>query len=98
MMASSGLAGATPLMALVSEDVQIVFAVEDVLYNQVKAGQPVTLAATAYPDETFAGKIAFVAPVADPVARTFEVTVYPDDPEHKLRPGMFADVTVEATP
>ncbi len=88
--------GTSPaVMNLVSEDVQIVIAVEESASGRIQVGQPATITVAAYPDETFTGKIALIAPVADPVARTFEVTVYPDDPAHKLRPGMFADVVLE---
>jgi multidrug efflux pump subunit AcrA (membrane-fusion protein) len=95
-MAGGPTAGAPPLLTLVSEDAQVVFSIEESLYSQVKVGQAVTLSVTAYPGETFTGKIATIAPVADPVARTFEVTVYPDDHEYKLRSGMFVVVTLEA--
>jgi multidrug resistance efflux pump len=95
---TSGPPGGSPLLTLVSEDVQVVFSIEESLYSRVKVGQAVTLSVAAYPNESFTGKVAIISPVADPVARTFEVTVYPDDPEHKLRPGMFADVTMEAAP
>ncbi len=89
--------GTSPaVMNLVSEDVQIVIAVEESASGRIKVGQPATITVAAYPDQTFTGKVGLISPIADPVARTFEVTVYPDDPGHKLRPGMFADVVLSS--
>lgn len=43
---------------------------------------------TAYPERTFAGEIAFVSDVVDPISRTLEARVPLDNPNGELRPGM----------
>ena len=59
-------------------------------------GQPATIRVEAYPDRTFQGTIAFIAPELDPSTRTVAVTVRPDNtPDNGqglLRPGMSATV------
>jgi len=47
----------------------------------------------AYPDSpAFAGRILTVAPTVDPDSRTFNLTVDIEDPQGRLRPGMYAEV------
>jgi RND family efflux transporter MFP subunit len=90
--------GATPIVSLISEEVQITFGAEESLVGQLSIGQPAILTVAAYPGETFTGRVAIIAPVADLTTRTFAITVYPEDPNHKLRPGMFADLALEVAP
>jgi membrane fusion protein (multidrug efflux system) len=63
----------------------------------VRTGQPVAVRVDAYPGRAFTGKVAAVGLAADPRVRTFTVKVRVSNPEHLLRPGMFArgEITVE---
>jgi Cu(I)/Ag(I) efflux system membrane fusion protein len=61
----------------------------------VDVGQAVEATVGAFPGETFPGKVAFVQPHLDPTTRTVEVRYDLDNPGHKLRPGMFATVTLK---
>jgi cobalt-zinc-cadmium efflux system membrane fusion protein len=56
----------------------------------VSKGQSVTFAVEAWPGETFAGEVAQVGDWIEPDARTVEVRVVVSNPEHKLKPNMFA--------
>ena len=49
----------------------------------------------AFPGETFPGKVEFIQPHLDPATRTVEVRFALDNPGHRLRPGMFATVTLK---
>ncbi|HMB05211.1 MAG TPA: efflux RND transporter periplasmic adaptor subunit [Isosphaeraceae bacterium] len=60
----------------------------------VHVGQAVEARVEALPGQTFPGKVAFVQPHLDPVTRTVEVRYDVDNPGHRLRPGMFATVTL----
>ena len=62
----------------------------------VREGQEVRATVDAFPGQSFPGKVEFVQPHLDPVTRTVEVRFSLDNPGHKLRPGMFATVTLEA--
>ncbi len=62
----------------------------------LRFGQQVTFTAEALPGEEFEGQISFVAPQLDPATRTFAVRVNVENPDEKLKPGMFVRGTVEA--
>jgi len=63
----------------------------------VKQGQEVLVTNFAYEDEPFTGYISKISPTIDPSSRTFKVEVEVDNPELRLRPGMFvkADIVVD---
>lgn len=63
-------------------------------YSRVKEGMEVELTADAYQGETFKGKINLVYPTIDPRSHTFPVEIIVENKDEKLRPGMFARVTV----
>ncbi|MBI3438527.1 MAG: efflux RND transporter periplasmic adaptor subunit [Proteobacteria bacterium] len=50
----------------------------------------------AYPGETFSGRIESVLPAADAATRTIEVRIALANPQRRLRPGMTAEVRLEA--
>jgi Cu(I)/Ag(I) efflux system membrane fusion protein len=61
----------------------------------VREGQAALATVDAFPGETFTGKVEFIQPHLDPTTRTVEVRYALDNPGHRLRPGMFATVTLE---
>lgn len=52
----------------------------------------------AFPNERFHGKLAFVYPHVDQDTRTVTVRFELDNPDHKLRPGSTATVTLKVEP
>lgn len=60
----------------------------------VKVGQEVEATVAAFPGETFRGTVAFIDPVVDPATRTVDVRYDLPNPDLRLRPGMFATVTI----
>jgi len=62
----------------------------------IKYGQAVELEAEAFPGETFGGKIAFIDPVLDARTRTVKVRVNVENPDGRLKPGMFVRTIVRA--
>lgn len=61
----------------------------------VHVGQSVEATVSSFPGQTFPGKVAFIQPHLDPQTRTVEVRYDLPNPGHKLRPGMFATVTIK---
>jgi membrane fusion protein (multidrug efflux system) len=49
----------------------------------------------AFPGENFNGRIARVAPILDPATRTAVIEVEIPNPAYRLKPGMYANVTLE---
>lgn len=82
------------LLTLISQATDVTFDVETALVGQVEVGGPVKISVDTYSGVSFKGKITRVAPTGDTSTRTFRVTAEPDDPEGKLKPGMFANVVV----
>ena len=85
----------TPLMTVISKDVEIALGVEELNIARFQENNPATFTVTAYPGEQFKGLVTSVFPSGDTRSRTFTVKVKPEDQEGRLRPGMFAQLSVE---
>lgn len=62
--------------------------------GKVKPGQTANLMVNSHPDEIFTGEITIVNPTLDDLTRTARAEIIFDNPELKLKPGMFANVEV----
>ncbi len=58
----------------------------------VKVGAVARVSTTAYPNETFVGRITYVYPTMKAETRTIPVRVELANPGHRLKPAMFAQV------
>ena len=61
-------------------------------FPQIKKGMKAIIASDIYPDQTFAGEIYNIYPTVDDATKTFTVEVKINNPNLKLRPGMFAKI------
>jgi multidrug efflux system membrane fusion protein len=62
--------------------------------GQLKVGQTVRVTVDAYPGRTFEGKITAIEPQIASDTRNIHVQATLDNPDHILKPGMFATTTV----
>ncbi|MCF8011953.1 MAG: efflux RND transporter periplasmic adaptor subunit [Clostridiales bacterium] len=62
------------------------------LVNNLSTGDEVQVDVSAVPGGPFAGKVTSISPAADQQSKSFPVEVELDNPEHKLKPGMFAEI------
>ncbi len=62
--------------------------------GSVKVGQPVDISVTGYPNEVFHGTINNISDAVDPTSLTLKVRVVLANPQHKLKPQMYATITV----
>lgn len=78
------------------DNMQVVGNVDEADIGQVKVGQPVTFSVDDYPDEKFEGKVTQVRlnPTTESNVVTYEVVVATSNPEHKLIPGLTANLTI----
>lgn len=60
------------------------------------AGRRATVRFAAFPAESFSGRISTINPVVDPDSRTARVTVLLSNPQGRIKPGMYARVSLEA--
>ncbi len=61
----------------------------------VRVGQEVEATVGSVPGDVFRGKVAFLFPHLDAATRTVDVRYDMDNPDHQLRPGMFATVRLK---
>lgn len=78
------------------DNMQVIGNVDEADIGQVKVGQPVTFSVDAYSDELFEGKVTQVRlnPTTESNVVTYEVVVAASNPEHKLIPGLTANLTI----
>lgn len=78
------------------DHMQVVGAVDEADIGQVKVGQHVSFTVDAYPDDTFTGTVTQVRinPTTTNNVVTYEVIVSTTNPEHKLLPGMTANLSI----
>jgi membrane fusion protein, heavy metal efflux system len=60
----------------------------------IKIGEEVKVSTLAYPGQLFEGKITTLAAAVDPSLHTLLVRSEIQDPQHQLRPGMFANFVI----
>jgi len=81
-----------PVVTILSQAVKITIAVEEARLSQLQIGQKALIRVDAYPDQTFDGAVAIIAPELDANTRTVQVTIRPTGDADVLAPGMSATV------
>ncbi len=78
------------------DNMQVVGNVDEADIGQVKVGQHVTFSVDAYPDRLFEGSVTQVRlnPTTESNVVTYEVIVATTNPDHKLIPGLTANLTI----
>jgi len=64
--------------------------------GKISKGNKAEVNFTSFPGEIFKGKITSVNPIVNPETKTCRVTVIIDNPDHKIKAGMFAFAKLEA--
>lgn len=80
------------------DNMQVVGNVDEADIGQVKVGQKVLFTVDAYPSDQFEGTVTQVrlSPTTESNVVTYEVIVATENPEHKLIPGLTANLTIYA--
>lgn len=84
-----------PILTIIPPELQVVLQVEEGQAAQVQTGQSVAATVEALPRTVFAGVVKAIAPVLDPRTRTVAIKVEIPDPQARLRPGMFTQLTIQ---
>jgi membrane fusion protein (multidrug efflux system) len=74
--------------------VKLDFSVPEVFLAALEPDLPVSASSSAYPGETFAGRVASVGTRVDPTTRSVTIRALIDNGEYRLRPGMFMTIKV----
>ena len=78
------------------DDLYIDFSLPQQELSRISPGQLVIAAIDAYPGQTFSGRITTINPKVETDSRNVQVEATFTNPGHKLLPGMFASVRVQA--
>ncbi len=89
----------TPTLFSIAQDLtrmQIDTNVDEADIGRIRVGQSVQFTVDAYPDVQFPGKVSEIrnAPITVQNVVTYDVVVKVANPEHKLKPGMTANVSI----
>src|SRR5262249_39134579 len=60
----------------------------------LRPGEPATIRVEAYPLEKFTGHVASIGDVVDRATRTVQARIDVPNPDHRLKPGMFANAEI----
>jgi RND family efflux transporter MFP subunit len=83
-----------PVLTLIPAELTLVVEADDALAARILVGQPVGVAVEGLPRETFAGTVRSVAPGPDALSGRTPILVRLDDPQAKLRPGLWAQASL----
>ena len=89
------MTGSDPVLVVEQiRPVKIMINVSEGLFSKVKLGMKVYVTLDSYGDEQFEGKVTRIAPTIDNATRTFQVEISIENRDERVRPGMFARVTM----
>ena len=84
--------GGSPIFTIVKMDVvKAVFTIPEVDLSNVAVGAPVSISTRQH---HINGKVNFVSPIVNPETRTVKIKAEIPNPEYRLKPGMFVEVSV----
>jgi len=88
----------TPEMELYTiADLSTIWVLADIYEYEVpmvKVGQAATMSLAYFPGQIYTGKVAFIYPQIDNQTRTLKVRLQFPNPDHKLKPDMYASVSL----
>jgi RND family efflux transporter MFP subunit len=96
----SAVSASTTIVQLISQTIQVQLSADDGQVMQLEPGQRADVRLTAYPDVVFPARIEAISPTSSTTSRTFSVTLSPEAPDARLKPGMLAqaDVAISSRP
>ncbi len=87
----------TELLTVVDLDpIKVEVQVLEAELGYLREGRRAEVRFAAYPGEVFRGAVETINPVVDPEKRTGRVTVLLSNPDHRIKPGMYAEVSLDA--
>jgi len=88
--------GQKPVLVVMNiNPVKILINVSESFYSKMKLGMPIDVKFDIFQGSKFQGKVSLIYPTIDEASRTFPVEIRLNNNNNKIRPGMFARVTLE---
>jgi membrane fusion protein (multidrug efflux system) len=79
------------------DEMELIFTLPETVMGLARKGVKVEMRVSPFPGESFEAMVYFVDPRVDTISRRVLVKARVPNPEHKLRPGLFATLTVEVS-
>jgi membrane fusion protein (multidrug efflux system) len=76
------------------DPLRVDFSVPEILLARVQPGQDINVTVGAFPDQTFKGVVTAIDPQIDVTGHSMAIRARLPNPDLKLRPGLFAQVSV----
>ena len=90
------MCGSAPILVIgqLSPYVNVMINVTENDYSKIKNGMEVGVTFDGFPGETFTGRVKRIHPTVNPSTRTFTAEISINNPQQRIKPGMFARVTI----
>ena len=86
-------AGKSALVTIVQiNELKALIGISASYFPQIKKGMKANISCDTYPNQTFEGDVYNIYPTIDEATKTFTVEIKINNPDLKLRPGMFATI------
>ncbi len=83
------------ILTLVQMDpLDLEFYVPETWTTKVRLGSKVQFVVKAFSEEKFSATVHFISPTADPTTRNVRIKATVSNPQYRLKPGFFAEVTI----
>ncbi len=63
--------------------------------GKIRQGSPIQFLVKAFSEEKFSATLQFISPTADPATRNVKMKALVQNPNYRLKPGFFAEVTIQ---
>lgn len=84
-----------PMVVIDLDNVWVIANIFEHDLQGVSLGESARVTVEAYPDQTFNGSVRYIADTVDRQTRTIAARIAVANPEHRLKPGMFAHAEIE---
>src|SRR5581483_7207643 len=89
-------AGTTVVTLQALDPIYVDFYLPQQSLDQIKIGQDIVAQVDTYPGQSFDGKIIAINPQVDTSSRNVQMRATLGNPDHKLLPGMYATIDIDA--
>lgn len=90
------IAPGTPIVSLQTvSPILVEFQLPQQALAEIQVGQKVELTVDVFPGQKWDGKVSVINPQIDPATRTVRMRATVDNPDGRLKPGMFASVEIQ---
>jgi membrane fusion protein (multidrug efflux system) len=84
------------ILTIVQMDpLELEFYVPETWIGKIRLGCIVLFSVKAFPEEKFSATLQFISPTTDPATRNVKMKAVAPNPKDRLKPGFFAEVTLE---